>query len=236
MKNKFLLFSFSLLAFAAVSFAQENKQADAAADQNKKAEASSAQPAANDSAVESKTNATENNAEAANAEENKAESAAVGNADGDKKDSSDSKSEEAKAVKKEHPAGKSYYEPSRNHNPMMSPRDYEKIRMEEQSKRDAEEAARRAAEEAIRIKETGETSPDAPKKVKIDHMAVISKKIYVGGIVGDMALINGEWCSRGGYVKIGKPYANAVKLKTVGGNYIIVEYKGKTLTKKLSGR
>lgn len=138
--------------------------------------------------------------------------------------------------KKEHPAGKSYYEPSRNHNPMMSPRDYEKIRMEEQAKRDAEEAARRAEEEALRASSEPEAAAAAKKAPKIDHLAVISKRLKVTGIVGTMALINGDWYEKGKFIKMGKPYNNAVRLKTVGGNYIVIEYKGKTATKNLSSR
>lgn len=138
--------------------------------------------------------------------------------------------------KKEHPAGKSYYEPTRNHNPMMSPRDYEKIRMEEQAKRDAEEAARRAEEEALRARSEPESAAAAKKAPKIDHIAVILKRLKVTGIVGTMALINGDWYERGKFIKMGKPYKNAVKLKSVGGNYIVIDYKGKTATKNLSSR
>lgn len=219
------LFFILFFAMAGMLGAQEVKQEAVADSAAPKQEA--AVPAAEENKPESATEQqTQEKKDAETATDNAAQNQIPAEAEAQKA--------EVKP-KKEHPAGKSYYEPTRNHNPMMSPRDYEKIRMEEQAKRDAEEAARRAEEEALRAsREQG--SAVAKKAPKIDHIAVILKRLKVTGIVGTMALINGDWYEKGKFIKMGKPYNNAVKLKSVGGNYIVIDYKGKTATKNLSSR
>lgn len=131
-----------------------------------------------------------------------------------------------KAEKKVHPADKSYYEPSRNHNPMMSPRDYEKLRKEEQARLEAEREARLAAERAANPQLYEEYKP---KVKKPDMLKILDKKLRLQAIIANEVIINGETYSRGKIIK----KTDGARVKSIGENYIIIEYKGKTLKKIL---
>lgn len=142
-----------------------------------------------------------------------------------------------KAIEK--PAMGSYYLPGRNHNPMMSVADYEEIRRAEQARIDAEREAKLAAERAVKdAQEAAAAAARAAKErkkeeVKIvkktDPMVLLGRRLQIQGIMGTMAIVNGDTYSVGDVIN----KTGGAKLKSVGENYIIVEYKGKTLRKEM---
>jgi hypothetical protein len=132
-------------------------------------------------------------------------------------------------TKEERPKNKSYYYPKRNHNPMMSPKDYDDLRRAEQARIDAEREAKLAAEMAARMQSAGyeyDAETKVPKK-KVDPLVVLNKKLRLQGIMGNMVIINNESYGRGDVIS----RTGGAKVKTIGGNYIIIEYKGRTLKK-----
>jgi hypothetical protein len=111
----------------------------------------------------------------------------------------------------------------------MSPRDYDNLRKAEQARIDAEREAKLAAEMAAKMQNAGyEYDPNekVPKK-KVDPLAVINKKLRLQGIMGNMVIINNETYMRGDVIN----RTGGARVKTIGGNYIIIEYKGRTLKK-----
>lgn len=207
MVKKTFLF-LSVMSFSVLTvYAQENTAAPAA-------------DASQDSAVTAST------ATAAGTSENAAQSAPAEVAASTSAANGEAAKEETKAEK---PKNKSYYAPERNHNPMMSPRDYDNLRKAEQARIDAEREAKLAAEMAAKMQSAGyEYDPDAkvPKK-KVDPLAVINKKLRLQGIMGNMVIINNETYMRGDVIN----RTGGARVKTIGGNYIIIEYKGRTLKK-----
>lgn len=208
MVKKSVLFLSVLSFFALAAEAQENSSAPAASGQN--VTAGTAAPAAeNASAAQTAAAAVAASTATANGE------AAPGGS--------------AEEAKPEKPKNKSYYAPERNHNPMMSPRDYDNLRKAEQARIDAEREAKLAAEMAAKMQNAGyEYDPEAkvPKK-KVDPMAILNKKLRLQGIMGDMVIINNDTYGRGDIIN----KTGGARVKTIGGNYIIIEYKGKTLKK-----
>lgn len=130
---------------------------------------------------------------------------------------------------KQRPKDKSWFDPQNNHNPMMSPKDYDDIRKAEQARIEAERAAKLEAERAARAQLAGDTYNPITKVVrkKIDPLKIIDRKLRIQGIMGSMVIINGDAYSPGDTIA----RTGGAKVKTIGGNYIIIEYKGKTLRK-----
>jgi len=129
----------------------------------------------------------------------------------------------------EKPKNKSYFMPGRNHNPMMSPVDYDNIRKAEQARIDAEREAKLAEERAAADAKFQQQQKKLAAK-KADPLVTMSKKIRLQGIMGNMALINNGSYQVGDKIN-GCP---GCVLKTVGGNYIIVDYKGRTFRKVIN--
>lgn len=223
MKKSFLA-SFILTVFFSVCvFAQENNNQldNSGTNDNQQAQVSTGenQPKPEGNAQGDSPAADNNQNQSESSDNNNDQQASEGQQDG----------ENAAPVKKEHPAGKSYYEPTRNHNPMMSPKDYERIRKAEEERLEAEREARLAAERAAELANTNEYVPEVKK---VDPMKVLERKIRIQAIMGDMVVINGEPYSRGEVIR----KTGGAKIKSIGGNYIIVEYKGKTLKKAFKNR
>lgn len=207
MVKKFFLFLYIISFFALTAYAQENTSATATV---------SPQDSAVTASTATVASASENAAQTAPAEVAASTSAANGEA----------AKEDTKAEK---PKNKSYYAPERNHNPMMSPRDYDNLRKAEQARIDAEREAKLAAEMAAKMQSAGyEYDPEAkvPRK-KVDPLAVLNKKLRLQGIMGNMVIINNDTYGRGDVIS----RTGGARVKTIGGNYIIIEYKGRTLKK-----
>ena len=220
MKKTFLASFILTVFFSICAFAQENnnQQDNAGANDSQQTQVSADENKPNPDGNVQGDNSAGNEQNQPNAENNN-QQPSEGQQDG----------ENAAPVKKEHPAGKSYYEPTRNHNPMMSPRDYEKIRKAEEERLEAEREARLAAERAAELANANDYVPEVKK---VDPMKVLERKIRIQAIMGDMAVINGEPYSRGEVIR----KTGGAKIKAIGGNYIIVEYKGKTLKKAFKNR
>ncbi|MBI4802692.1 MAG: hypothetical protein HY796_09245 [Elusimicrobia bacterium] len=95
----------------------------------------------------------------------------------------------------------SYFNPKTSRDPTMSPEDYQKIRDEEQRRREEERLARLAELQRNRV-----VGPETWLKLQ--------------GIVGNQVIINGEMYSVGMSVR-------GVKILKIGSDYIIGEYKAK---------
>ena len=221
--KKIFLASFILTVFFSVCvFAQENNDQphNPGTNDNQQAQISSGDNQSNPEVdVQGENSSADNNLKQSESGNNNDPKASEGQQEG----------ENAAPVKKEHPAGKSYYEPTRNHNPMMSPKDYERIRKAEEERLEAEREARLAAERAAELANANNYVPEVKK---VDPMKVLERKIKIQAIMGDMAVINGEPYSRGEVIR----KTGGAKVKSIGGNYIIVEYKGKTLKKVFKNR
>ena len=100
----------------------------------------------------------------------------------------------------------SYFNPETDRDPTMTPDDYQKIRDEEQRRREEERLARLAA-------------------LRKKHVDGPETWLKLQGIVGNRIIINGEMYSVGMSVK-------GVKILKIGSDYIIGEYRVKGALKK----
>ena len=225
---KYFLFSlFCYFSFISVSAAQETPVSMPADKANSVSDSSAQQSAAGSDAAKSVSAeaavASSTQAVQPNSVETSSASVQAAAADGQSSEPA------AEIQQPERPKNKSYFAPVRNHNPMMSPRDYDKIRREEQAKLDAEKEARLAAERAAQAQQSGyEYNPETNVvRKKTNPLAILEKRLRLQGIMGNMVIINGETYSKGEVIS----RTGGAKVKNIGGNYIIVEYKGKTFKK-----
>ena len=102
----------------------------------------------------------------------------------------------------------SYFDPKSQRDPTMSPDDYQKIKDEEDRRREEERLARLAE----------------LRKKQVDSPA---SRIDLQGIVGNQAIINGEMYTVGQTVK-------GARIVRIGSDYIICEWKDKGELKRFT--